>query len=138
VSAPVLPPAFTDMLRGPSSAPPPAARPCVAPPVDDRFELLRAFVLDDINGYKVHSARLLASRAALGDREAWSAVARDMSGPGRGHASDVAEALGRGDLDAAVAEAARVCGDLDADGRPDGERWLREMRDVVAAKGGAR
>jgi hypothetical protein len=138
VSAPVPPPAFTDMLRGPSSAPPPAARPCVAPPPDDRFELLQRFVADDIDGYKVHCARLLAARATLGDREAWSAVARDMSGPGRGHASDVAEALGRGDLDAAVAEAARVCGDLDADGRPDGERWLREMRDLVAAKGGAR
>lgn len=132
----MLPAAFVETMRGPSSAPPPPARPCVAPPADDRFELLRRFVADDISGYKVHSARVLAARAALGDREAWDAVARDMTGPGRGYASDVAEALGRGDLDAAVREAAKVCGDLDSDGRPDGERWCREMRDVVAAKGG--
>ena len=133
----LLPAAFIATMRTDSSVPPPPARPCVPPPADDRFELCRAFVLDGISGYKVHSARVLASRAALGDREAWEAVARDMSGPGRGYSADVAEALGKGDLDAAVREAAKVCGDFDADGKPDGEKWLREAREI-AAKGGAK
>lgn len=96
------------------------------PSTDDRFDLLRAFVLDDINGHKTASAKLLARRAALGDREAWDAVAGDMTGPGRGYASDVAEALGRGDLDAAVTEAAKVCGE-------SVEAWLRDARAAVAS-----
>lgn len=120
---------------------PPPPRPCIAPPADDRFELLRAFVLDDISGYKVHSARVLARRAELGDREAWEAVARDMTGPGRGHASDVAEALAAGDLERAMREAALVCGDYEVVGDrrvPLPEKWLREAREEHARKGGAR
>ncbi len=135
----LLPRVFEETMRGTdSSVPPPPPRPAILPPADDRFALCRAFVLDGISGYKVHSARVLASRADLGDREAWEAVARDMSGPGRGYSADVAEALGRGDLDAAVREAAKVCGDLDVDGRPDGDRWCREMREEIARKGGVR
>jgi len=134
--SPMLPIPFVEALRAPSSAPPPA-RPCVPPPADDRFELLRRFVLDDVQGYKTASAKLLARRAPLGDREAWEAVASDMEGPGRGYAGDVARALGNGDLDAAVREAAVVCGDLDDEKRPDGEKWLREMRANAARKGGA-
>lgn len=135
-----LPAALVDALRGPSSAPPPAARPCVAPPpADDRLELLRAFVLGDCDGYRMRCARVLAGRAPLGDRAAWEAVAQDITGPGRGYTAPVAEALARGDLDGAAVAAAVVCGDLDAEGQPDGERWCREMRDVVATKkGGAR
>lgn len=136
-----LPAALVDTLRGPSSAPPPPSRPCVAPPADDRFELVRAFVLGDCDGYRMRCARVLAERAPLGDRAAWEAVAGDIQGPGRGYTAPVAEALARGDLDGAVVAAATVCGDLDADGNPDGERWCREMRDVVAAttkKGGGR
>lgn len=120
-------------------APPPPRR-CIAPPADDRFELLRAFVVDDINGYKVSSARVLARRAELGDREAWDAVARDMTGPGRGSASDVAEELARGNLDKAVIAAAMVCGDFEEiDGRKVAlpEKWLRETREERARKAGA-
>ena len=116
----------------------PQARPCIPPSADDRMALLRALVLHDLHGYKTTSAHVLASRAALGDGEAWDAVAGDMEGPGRGHASDVARALGRGDLDAATQEAALVCGALDDEGRPDSAKWLRESREEAARKGGAR
>lgn len=114
--------------------------PAIPPPRDDRMELLREFVLHDCDGYKTHSAKVLARRAALGDSEAWGAVARDISGPGRGYASDVAEALARGDLDAAVCEAAVVCGDYEtAGGRkvPLPEKWLWDAREERARKGGA-
>lgn len=129
--APVTCAADVDVAEAP-------ARPCVPPPADDRMELLRAFVLYDVHGYKTASAQLLAQRSPLGDREAWDAVAADMEGPGRGHASDVARALGKGDLDAAVDEAASVCGYADGEGRPDGARWLRESREDAARERAAR
>lgn len=114
--------------------------PAIPPPPDDRMELLREFVLHDCDGYKTHSAKVLARRAALGDSEAWGAVARDITGPGRGYASDVADALGKGDLDAAMREAAMVCGDYEVVGDrkvPLPEKWLRETREERARKRGA-
>lgn len=97
----------------------PAPRAAIAPPPDDRMGLARAFVLRDcsVRG----AARVLAQRASLGDLEAWEAVSSDIVGPGRGRSWRVAEALGEGDLDTAVAEAARACGETV-------EEWLRSER----------
>lgn len=134
-----------DATRWPTRVPPghelvfgPDPRPCVPPPPDDRLELLRAFILDGADGYKKHCAKVLIARAALDDREAWEAIARDLDGPGRGNTCDVAEALATGDLDKAVAAAALVCGDIDEDRQPLPEKWCREMRAQLARKGGAR
>lgn len=71
----ILPRAFAETIRGPSSAPPPPARPCVAPPADDRLELLRAWLLDGYGVRLRHCGRHLVATAALTDTEAWSAVA---------------------------------------------------------------
>lgn len=103
---------------------PPGHEPIPTTPPDDRMDLVRAFVADDCPARG--AARVLAQRAALGDREAWAAVVVDMTGPGRGHAWRVAEALGEGDLDTAVAEAARACGETVGE-------WLAWMRSERAS-----
>lgn len=113
-------------------------RPAIAPPKDDRLDVIRRFVVDCCwDSGRANAARVLAQRSPLGDAEAWEAVGNGLR-PDFRVFDDVCNALGRGDLDAAAKEAAKVCGDLDAEGRPDGELWLREVRAEQARKGGAR
>lgn len=136
MSAPLLPPpalpaALVETLRASSAPPPPAARPCVAPPADDRLELLRAFVQRAALGRELYSARVLIRVSPLGDHEAWHAVAADLGGAGASAAWRVAERLGDGDLDAAVACAAELCGEPP-------EAWLAWAREERARKAGAR
>lgn len=128
MTTPVLPPALVDTLRGPSSAPPPPARPCVAPPPDDRLELLRAWLLRSYRRVLPFSARHLLGVATLSDAAAWAAVERDLDdAPDTGTSRRVAAALAMGRLDEAVGHAARIVGE-------PVETWLADER----AKGGAR
>jgi len=116
----------------------PTPRPAIAPPPDDRFELLRYFVLGCCWDYK-NAARVLAKRAELGDAEAWEAVGHGLHANHR-HVADVTDQLAKGDIDAAVNAAALICGDYEtvaARRIPLPEKWLRETRDERAQKGGA-
>lgn len=116
------PPAFEGTTR--RAVPPPP------PPPDDRLELLRAFVQRATAGRMLFSARVLIRRAVLGDREAWYAVAGDIGGASTTATWRVAERLGDGDLDAAVACAAQLSGEtVDA--------WLSWARAEAARKAGA-
>lgn len=117
----------------------PPARPAIAPPPDDRFELLRYFVVGCCWDYK-NAARVLAKRAELGDAEAWEAVGHGLHVNHR-HVADVTDELAKGDLDAAVNAAALICGDYVKRGDkriPVPLKWLRETREERARKGGSR
>lgn len=130
-SSVILPRAFVETIRGPSSAPPPA-RPCVAPPADDRLELLRAWLLDGYGVRLRHCGRHLVATAALTDTEAWDAVALDLdAAAGTGSSRRVAQALSVGDLDGAVGAAAAIEDE-------SAEAWLSGQRAFAARKGGAR
>ena len=115
--------------------------PCVPPPPDDRFEVVRRFVLGCCWDTGLpNAARVLAKRSPLGDAEAWEAVGRGLH-PDHRNFDDVCNALGRGDLGAAISEAALACGDYEKVGErrvPLPEKWLREVRAEQAREGGAR
>jgi len=105
--------------------------PCVPPPPDDRFEVVRWWLLDAYARRLSHAARHLLAHAAPADTAAWEALGRDLDDARDcDSAWRVAAALARGDVDGAVAGAALVCGE-------DGATWLRETR-ALARKGGAR
>lgn len=114
---------------------PPAGRPAIPPPPDDRLEVVRRFILGCCwDTGCANAARVLAKRSPLGDREAWEAVGRGLR-PDYRHLDDVCYALGRGDLDGAIDHAALGCGDYEKVGDrrvPLPEKWLREVRDEQA------
>ncbi len=86
-----------------------ALRPCVAPPADDRLDLVRCDLVSEARGSGRPCAALLAERASLSDAVAWRAVARELK-PMPGSSWRAAEALAAGDLDEAVRVCAGICG----------------------------
>lgn len=117
----------------------PKPRPCVAPPPDDRYDVVRGWVLTMLS--ESGAAPVLARRAALGDREAWEAVGYDLL-PAYRRCSRVCNALAAGDLDGALGHAAIFCGDYtqveDGPVVPLVDEWLKGAREELARKGGAR
>lgn len=108
----------------------------IRPPADDRLDLVRADIVEatrgrgSVRGRYAFSTEVLAQRAPLGDVIAWDAVRRDLWSSGNG-LDDAADALGAGNLDAAVHVCAAVCGMSDAE-------WFAESRAELAKRGGAR
>lgn len=107
----------------------------ILPPADDRLALVRQDIVEatrgrgSVRGRCAYATEILAQRAPLGDVVAWEAVRRDLRSSGNG-LDDAADALGAGELDAAVSECASVCGMSNAE-------WLAESRAELAKKGGA-
>lgn len=114
-------------------------RPCVPPPPDDRYDVVRGWVLTMLPD--LGAATVLARRAPLGDREAWEAVGSDLL-PQYRQCSRVCDALAAGNLDGALRHAANFCGDYTQAG-DDGplvplvDEWLSGARAELARKAGA-
>lgn len=108
----------------------------ILPPADDRLDLVRNDIVEatrgrgSVRGRCAFSTEVLAQRAPLGDVIAWEAVRLDLRSSGNG-CDDAADALGAGNLDAAVSACASVCGMSDAE-------WFAVSRAELAKKVGAR
>lgn len=133
----MLPPVIPSVA--PACAATAAARPCVPPPADDRYDVARRWVMTMLP--EAGAARVLARRVDLGDRDGWEAIGADLL-PQYRRCGRVCEALAAGDLDGALGRAAIFCGDYDQhddDGPPVPrvDEWLRGLRAELARKGGA-
>lgn len=112
----------------------------ILPPADDRAQLVRADLLDTVQRYTGLKCFARAVTAAS-TRAEWSEVCDDFermrgrTGDSNARhnltaAAEAAEAMGDGDVDAALQKLARSCG-LTVDA------WVVWTRREIAAKGGA-